>query len=55
LETDNKLENVQKKFASLCYSRSDQFGFSRKYDMILEYLNLEQFVSGNGIMIVSFS
>jgi hypothetical protein len=30
------IKNRQNKFANLCYSRFEQFGFSRYYDSILE-------------------
>jgi hypothetical protein len=35
----NQIENIQRKFANMCYYRFFQFGIKRDYDLILSHLN----------------
>jgi hypothetical protein len=45
LADSNKLENIQRKFANLCYNRFIQFNFSCNYELMLNYLHLKTFYS----------
>jgi hypothetical protein len=41
LADPNKLENIQRKFANLCYNRFIQSNFSPNYELMLNYLHLK--------------
>jgi hypothetical protein len=45
LTDSNKIENIQRKFANLCYYRFFQFGLLRNYDLILNHLNFRTLYS----------
>jgi hypothetical protein len=45
LADSNKLENIQRKFANLCYNRFIQSNCSRNYELMLNYLHLKTLYS----------
>jgi hypothetical protein len=54
LSDSNKLENIQRKFANVCYNRFIQPNSLYNYESILDDLGLKRFIPGNKIITLYF-